>query len=176
MVDLDVELEIRLGQVDREAEPHPHGFADHPRELHRAQRIALVAPPRPDGERAARAPAQQRYGGIRRGGGIALAAQPGLHHAHARQREAALDERRLWLTAREDEDPAAAADLERAEVAGQPAQVALEDGDERGPVAPLQRQLAELEQYTAFRARVLHEQEESSAWLPVVVSYSSSSS
>ena len=167
VIDLDVELEVRRGQVDLEPEPQPHGVSEHARQLHRVERIALVAPPRADGEGAPRAPAQQRHGGVGRGGRIALAAQARLHHAHARQRQTALDERLLRLSARHDEDAAAAADLERPEVAGQPAQIALEHGDERGPVAALQCHLAVLEQYAALRAQVLHGQKETSAWMGI---------
>jgi len=46
--------------------------------------------------------------------------------------------------------------LERAEVGGEPAKVALERLDEQGPVAALQSELAELEQHAALSANVLH--------------------
>ena len=150
VVDLDEQLEVRVGQVDLEPEPHPHGVAEQARPARSSaaakrlsRRFARTAKVRPGSSRssstaasaAAVASRSQRSAGC-------TTLTPG-------RREAALDQLVLRDVAGDDEDPAAVAHLQRPEVGRHAPQVALERGDEARAVAPLQRQLAELEQHAA---------------------------
>ena len=100
--------------------------------------------------------AQELDGGVGRGGRVALAAHRRLDDAHSGQREAALHERLLRRAAGDDQDAAAMAHLEPAQVGGQPPQVPLEHVHEQRPVAALQGELAELQQDAGLSAQTLH--------------------
>src|SRR5215218_10995625 len=98
-----------MREIDLEAETHPHGVADNPRQLDRAERIALVAAVSADRKRTPRPSLQQADRGIRGGRRVALAAQRGLNHAQARKRETPVDELLLGRLARNEEHAAAVA-------------------------------------------------------------------
>ena len=139
-----------MREVDREPEPEPHGVADHARELDRAQREVLVAPRARGPRRCARdgprgAPPRRRLRRRRRARSAAQAAR-----RSRRAGRGSADERSSGSLAGHDQHAAAVADLERAEIRGESAQVALEHAHELRAVAPLERQLTELEQHAGL--------------------------
>ena len=145
-----MQLEVGVGEVDGEREPDPHRVADHAGELDRAQRKALVAAAGADREGVTGTVREERHGGVCRGGSVALAAERRLDDAHSGQAETALRELLGVAGARDDQHAAAAAHVERPEVVTQAAQVALERAHELRAIAPLERQLTELEQHAGL--------------------------
>ena len=154
LVDLQVNLELRVRQVDVEAELVLDGAPDHHRELARCECPALVTAPGTDGKRRAlMAPEQIDRDGAGGLGGL-LDDEGGMQEVDTEHIARPLGELANRGSGEHGQDAATLAELERAEIAQQSLDVAAQLRVEEHAIASFQHDLTELHEDARLGARL----------------------